>query len=1229
MKKHFARRSLINVKPLLTISLAGLIGQAALAQTPKFTPGHLAVLQEGDGGTNRGFYAASDINGSRQNPISINQFDPNGINQTTPTYRVAIPTNGPTAMLINGNAGTEGVLTLAGDRSVLAFAAYQGDILSIATGQSTAPSNLSYDRGIGTVDAFGSYSNVYRGGGWYGIATGKTNPRGVATDGAGGFWGCGNGYGSLYYDANTGSDPIQFQNIALTSCTKVINDTLYASVKNSESVNLYPAGIYSFVDFWGNPDPYPNAASWLQLVIPAATRYNTCVGFDINPQGNVAYLADTSYGIQKYIKPGLNWSLAYNLAIPGYTNRVCGTMTNAASTEVLVGCFSVTVDWSGSNPVVYATTSDSGWTAGSPYYGNRVIRINDTNTDTSGLSIIATTNILTTVAKPPGEGLLQLTNVVYKSVTFTPDLRPAITNSPMSWAASVGDNVSFEVGAKSKYALSYQWLRNGSPVGGKTDPTLALTSVGLVDDTSTYQCVVANDYGSVTSTVATLTVAAAPVAPSLPEVQNLTNFVGNNLTLSVSAAGTDPITYQWYFNGVELSDANEYSGTATANLSIATAQTTDSGTYSVVATNATGAANAASNAVVNLTIQYAPPVLVQVPVNATTYVGRDASYTAIAYGASLSYQWYIASVRSTNVTVTTTTVKTIYTNSVLATVTTNASSIVTNSGNYGTLLNPVGTDSVLVVSNPQLTDASGATTNQLLLVTNAPVLTGITNGNFVTNSVAITVTNAIASFGTNRYYVVFTTPGGSLTNGPVSLNVQVPPPHSFIAYTNLGQSYFQDFNSLPIPGGGSAEGLNPVHITYVMTNIAAMLTNNAYANANMASELQYSIDNPVDFGFPILASGGIGGLGLSNKMNGWYGWAHTALVFAATKGDQSQGALVDNGGIYYADGTPLTGITNRALGLIATTKSGAVAFGAAFINKSTNTFKKINLSYIGELWRNNPNAQPLQFGYEVDPAGTNSALNPDTMLLTLDPSLDITFPTTDSTLIFDGTQSSNQMSRSVLGYALQQDWTPGSALWLVWQATTLGSAQNLAMDNRSLSVYGPPAVLSQSATSLTASSATLKATLNSDGAASTYYFEYGTSTGYGTILATNSLAAGTGTPSVSLPITSLLPGTTYHFRTVIRNSEGVSYGNDATFATLTVTAPRLTSAHIGSGGAIQFNFTNAPGATFTIETSTNITLPLGLWQAIGHPTENPAGQYQFTSPQPATNRQQFYHVRQP
>ena len=51
-------------------------------------------------------------------------------------------------------------------------------------------------------------------------------------------------------------------------------------------------------------------------------------------------------GIQKYVRSGLDWKLAYNLAIPGYFGLNNGIMTNAASTNTLVGCFSVTVDWS-------------------------------------------------------------------------------------------------------------------------------------------------------------------------------------------------------------------------------------------------------------------------------------------------------------------------------------------------------------------------------------------------------------------------------------------------------------------------------------------------------------------------------------------------------------------------------------------------------------------------------------------------------------------------------------------------------------------------------------------------------------------------------------------------------------------------------------------------------------------------------------------------------------------
>lgn len=968
-------------KIILTLGLTLLVSGAALAVTqPVFTPGQLAVLQAGDGGTNRGL-VPSDLFGSRQNPIFIDQFDPNGINQTNPAVQVAIPTNGPGAMFINGNAGTEGNLTLADDKSVLAFSSYQGDILSINTGLPTAPSNLSYDRGIATVDAFTNYVNVYRGANWYGVATGKTNPRGVATDGAGNFWGCGNGYGSLYFNAMAG-DPVQFQNIALTSCSKVINHVLYASVKQSESVNLYPAGVYSFVDFYNNPAPLPASASFLHLEIPATAPYTTCVGFDINPQKTVAYLADTVFGIQKYIKSGLVWKLAYNLAIPGYTNHTSGTFTNAAATNVLVGCFSVVVDWSGTNPVVYATTADCGNDNKDPYYGNRVIRINDTNTVQTGVSLIATTNLLTTVAVPPTVNGLVVTNIVYKSVTFTPDLRPVITTQPASWSAVVGDNVSFNVTASSTSPLTYQWLKNGASLAGQTADSLTLNAVDLTASNTTYQCIVANDYGAVTSSIASMLVATTPTLPSFSQ-QNITNFVGNNLSLTVIPAGTDAKGgYQWYFNGAPVTDGAEFSGANTSSLNIAGATTADAGFYSLVVTNVAGSV---SNLAARLVILYSPPVMIQPPIVLTTFLGRSVTNTVSVYGSLLSYKWYSAKANGTTLTP------------------------LTDAGHYA------GTATASL-------EISGAT-----------------------------VTEA------TNYVIVVSNPGGAITSSPVALILSAAPSHTFISFTNAGQVYTQKFNTLPIPYGSSVEGANPLHVANSMTNLAAMLTNgNPGVTANLAADVTYSVDNPLDFGFPIITNGGIGGYGLSNSMGGWYGWAQNAMIISVTKGDQSQGAIVDNGGNYLADGAPLAGITNRALGLIATTKTGPIAFGVAFINQTTNTLNRISLSYTGELWRNNPAQQPLLFGYAIDPAGSSSAFAPavsDGTIYSVNgntlygvTNLNVVFPVTVGTAITDGTLPTNQVSLGVSGMPIT-NWPAGATLWLVWQADTIGGAQDVAIDD--------------------------------------------------------------------------------------------------------------------------------------------------------------------------------------
>jgi len=93
-----------------------------------------------------------------------------------------------------------------------------------------------------------------------------------------------------------------------------------------------------------------------------------------------------------------------------------------------------------------------------------------------------------------------------------------------------------------------------------------------------------------------------------------------------------------------------------------------------------------------------------------------------------------------------------------------------------------------------------------------------------------------------------------------------------------------------------------------------------------------------------------------------------------------------------------------------------------------------------------------------------------------------------------------------------------------------------------------PSVSTSSATSIGSSSATLNGALTSTGGASscTVYFQYGTSTSYGTTIGTQTKGS-TGTFSQS--ITGLSPGTTYHYRAVASNSAGRVYGADATFMT--------------------------------------------------------------------------------
>jgi len=74
---------------------------------------------------------------------------------------------------------------------------------------------------------------------------------------------------------------------------------------------------------------------------------------------------------------------------------------------------------------------------------------------------------------------------------------------------------------------------------------------------------------------------------------------------------------------------------------------------------------------------------------------------------------------------------------------------------------------------------------------------------------------------------------------------------------------------------------------------------------------------------------------------------------------------------------------------------------------------------------------------------------------------------------------------------------------------------------------------------------------------------------------------------------------------------------------------RLTGTAKSGSGPFQFAFTNTPGASFTVFTTTNLALPFTNWTVLGVPIEITPGQFQFIDPQATNHPHGFYRVTSP
>ena len=311
---------------------------------------------------------------------------------------------------------------------------------------------------------------------------------------------------------------------------------------------------------------------------------------------------------------------------------------------------------------------------------------------------------------------------------------PTITTNPQSLTVSSGNAASFTVVAADEGSLSYQWYFNTNTLlGGQTGSTLNLGSVGP-GNAGAYTVSVTDSFGSITSAPAVLTVSSGLVKPSIsvqPQPQTVTN--GNAANFSVTAAGSTPLFYQWYFNsntGNPSLLGSGLGGQTGSTLTFAVASG-DGGYYSVIVTNAAGAVTS-TPALLTVAAAATPPAISVQPQPQNVTNGFTANFSVSATGtATLAYQWYF-NANTGNPAL----LGTGLGGQVNSTLSFTAAS--NNAGYYSVIVSNIAG---AVTSSPALLTVIPANLLTLPGITAQPQSLNVTNGNSATFSV--TATNAL------------------------------------------------------------------------------------------------------------------------------------------------------------------------------------------------------------------------------------------------------------------------------------------------------------------------------------------------------------------------------------------------------------------------------------------------------------------------------------------------------
>ena len=267
-------------------------------------------------------------------------------------------------MVNSGSATSEGALNLSANRQYLVLAGYNANAGTAGIASATAAAT---PRAVATVDAGGNYTLAAASSSFFS----GNNIRSAASDGAGNFWAAGANTGVAYLGNNSAATAVSASPLTNLRVVQTIGNNLFYSSGSGSSRGIYEVA--------GNPTSGSTTAVNLINNGASASPYD----FAFNSTLTLAYVADSDAyttssgigGVERWEYNGSAWVFDYSISMG----------TNGAN--------GLAVDFSGANPVIFATSAN----------GQSLFDITDTNSAAIG-------TLLDTAAA----------NTAYRGLDFSP-----------------------------------------------------------------------------------------------------------------------------------------------------------------------------------------------------------------------------------------------------------------------------------------------------------------------------------------------------------------------------------------------------------------------------------------------------------------------------------------------------------------------------------------------------------------------------------------------------------------------------------------------------------------------------------------------------------------------------------------------------------------------------------------------------------------------------------------